>query len=92
MRSTSGLIARHDQRRADRDAAFGDRGSRQLFADIAVEPDGLGKHQPAAAPQAPAIDELALQHPLAHRGAAEHHDFAEQQRGVFREIDIDAAR
>ena len=65
---------------------------RQLFADVAVEPDGFRKHQPAAAAQPPAVDEFALQHPLAHRRAAEHHDLAQQQRGVFGQIDIDAAR
>ena len=52
----------------------------------------LGKHQLSAAAQAPAVDEFAVLHRLAHRGAAEHHDLAEQKRGVFREIDIDPPR
>ena len=84
------LIAGHDQRGADRDAAVGDRRPRQLLADVAVEPDGFRKHQPAAAAQPPAIDEFAMQHLFAHRRAAEHHDFAEQKRGVLRQVDIDA--
>ena len=67
-------------------------GLAELFADVAVEPDGFGEHQPAAAPQPPAVDEFALPHALAHRGAAEHHDFAQQERGAFRQIDIDPAR
>ena len=33
-----------------------------------------------------------LQHPLAHRRTAEHHDFAQQQRRAFRQIDVDPAR
>ena len=69
---------------------FAIAGLRQFFADIAVEPDGFGKHQPATAAQAPAVDELAMQHLFAHRRAAEHHDFAEQKRGVFGQVDIDA--
>ena len=31
-----------------------------------------------------------MAHLFAHRHAAEHHDFAEQKRGVLREIDVDA--
>ena len=77
------LVARHDQRGADRDAAVGDGRPRQLIADVAVEPDGLRKHELTPAAQAPAVDELAVQHLFAHRRAAEHHDFAEQERGVF---------
>ncbi len=87
-----GLVAGHDQRGADGDAAFGDGGLREFCADIAVEPDGFGKHQPAATAQPPAVDELAMQHLFAHRRAAEHHDFAEQKRGVIGQIDIDAPR
>ena len=85
------LVAGHDQRRADGDAAVSDGRPRQLLADVAVEPDGFRKNQPTAAAQAPAVDELAMQHLFAHRGAAEHHDFAEQKRGVFGQVDIDAS-
>ena len=42
------------------DAAFGDRRAAELFADIAVEPDVFGEHQPAAAAEPPAVDEFAL--------------------------------
>ena len=83
---------RHDQRGADGDAAIGDGRFRQLGADIAVEPDGFGEHQAATAAQPPAVDEFAMRHPLAHRRAAEHHDFAEQKPRILRQIDIDAAQ
>jgi hypothetical protein len=83
------LVARHDQRRADRYAAISDRRPRQLLADVTVEPDGFSKHQLPATAQAPAVDELAVQHLFAHRRAAEHHDFAEQKRSIFGQIDID---
>ena len=33
-----------------------------------------------------------MPHGLAHRGPAEHDDFAEQKRGAFGEIDVDAPR
>ena len=46
------LVARHDQRGADRHAAFGHRRPGELFADLAVEPHGFGEYQPAAAPHA----------------------------------------
>jgi len=35
------LVARHDQRCADGDAAPGDGGQRELCTDITVEPDGF---------------------------------------------------
>src|SRR5215510_11762240 len=86
------LIARHDQGRGKGSAAFGDRRPRQFCADVAVEANGLGEDQPAAAAQAPAVDEFAPLHALAHGGAAEHDDFAEQKRGAFGKINIDPAR
>ncbi len=86
------LVARHDQRGADRHAASCDRRACKLFADIAIETNVLGEHQPAAAAQPPALDEFALQHSLAHRRAAEHHDFAKQERGAFRQIDVEPAQ
>src|ERR1700749_1803632 len=48
-------------------APFWDGGRAKLPADVAVEPNGFGKHQPAAAPQSPAVDEFALPHTFAHR-------------------------
>ena len=84
------LVARHDQRGADGDAALRDRRAGELFADVAVEPHGFREHQPAAAAQPPAVDKTPGQHFLAHRGAAEHHDFAQQQRGALGKIDVDA--
>jgi len=43
-----GLVAGHDQCGADGDAAVRNGRPRQLFADIAVEPDGFRKHEAAA--------------------------------------------
>src|SRR4051794_317764 len=86
------LIPGHDQRGADRAAAIGDRAAVERRADVAVEPHGLRKGQPAAAAQAPAVGELAAPHGLAHRGAPEHHDLAQQQRGGLRQIDVDGPR
>src|SRR5229473_2638598 len=86
------LIAGRDQRRPDRDAALGDGGHRELLADIAIKADSLGKHQPATTAQAPAVDELPAQHTLAHRRAAEHHNLAQQERGIFRQVDVDPPR
>src|SRR5206468_8546241 len=85
------LIAGYDQSRTNRRAALGNRRSRELSADIAVEPDGFSEDQLAAAAQPPAVDELALLHPLAHGGSAEHHDLAEQERGRVVELDVEAA-
>src|ERR1700719_1805850 len=86
------LVAGNDQRRADRDTAIRNRPLPQLLADAVFQPNGLRKHKLSAAPHAPPIDESALLHPLAHGRAAEHGDFAEQERGVFGEIDVDMPR
>src|SRR5260370_29971141 len=77
------LIARHDQRGADGHATFCDRRSSQPFADVAVEPYSFRKRQPAAAPHSPAVDEFAMQHALANRRAAEHHDLADQEASAL---------
>src|SRR5205823_3723285 len=53
------LIARHNERRADGDAALRNGRPRQFLADVAVEPDGFRKHELSATAQAPAVDELA---------------------------------
>ena len=42
------------------DAAVGDGRTRQLCADVAIEPDGLREHQPAAAAQTPMLCSVSI--------------------------------
>ena len=46
--------------------------------------------EPAAAPQAPAVEQFALIDRFAHAGAAEHDRFRQQKPRIVREIDLDA--
>src|SRR5206468_1740958 len=64
------LIAGHDQSRPNRRADFGNRRSRELFADIAVEPDRFSEDQlAAAAPPARARDRPFRRPPWSPSGA-----------------------
>src|SRR5665811_1894415 len=72
--NTAGGIAGGD--RFDIEIATGE-GSRLAVTTAAAEK--VYRAQGPAAPHSPAVDEFALQHSLPHRGAPEHHDFAEQQ-------------
>src|SRR6185503_20904276 len=86
------FVTGHDQRGADRGPAFGDRGPCELRADIAFQPHCFGKDEPAAMPHAPAVDKFTVPHGLAHGSAAEHNDFAEEERSAFGKIDINSPR
>src|SRR3954470_21665019 len=51
-----GFVTGSDEGVADRRAALRHRRSRELGSDVAVEPNGLGKNQPAAPAQPPTVD------------------------------------
>ena len=72
-------------------AAACDGALRQALRNIAVETQCLGEHQRAADAQPPAVKKMSLDHRFAHGGTAEHGGFRQQQIGVARQIDVDAA-
>ena len=64
---------------------------RQTLRNLAVETQRLGEHQRAADTQAPTVKEATLDHGLAHGGTAEHGGLRQNQTGVARQLNVDAA-
>ena len=85
-------VRRQVNERCDRDSPSRNGGTLKDLSDRPVERERVGKHELAAAPNAPAILHHSGGDLLSHCRAAENDRLANRQRGVSRTLGVDGTR